>query len=429
MISDVNDENLSSRIKSYIEQYQKQKDTFSDPPTGFIIRELVSQGILMEEACKAVTDFKVFQHPGSTGAFPPASNQSNTTSGIVTSTIHEGATKSLLPDMPAINIEIKKLSSQGSEVIAEQKTGAAQENKTQEPGSTPPSPEIRTESEIPSENAEETAAANPQIENGYTRIANEILEELARVSISGHGWRLLMAVFRKTYGWNKKTDWISNSQFVSMTGLCKQRVNDAMKELVQKKIVSKSGVKVSFQKNHTQWQYKLKSQSNGKPLLPKDKSNGKPLPVTEEGYGNGKTLSSNGKPFPQKKLLQKKKDKDYVEPETGSTSPAEDPKTLKSPTRGQSPKKQKVTNPDIGPLLEYLSSAFEVRFGSRPVMNYGAIGKQLKRLLEVDRFTPDAIKEEIDWYLQSKKGMEHPTPAGCLSADSFQRWQVENPEK
>ncbi len=217
-------------------------------------------------------------------------------------------------------------------------TLAREESTEQEPESASPlEPQepvaAEQEAGIPSENAEETAAASPQLEDGFTKIANEILEALMRADISGHGWRLLMAVFRKTYGWNKKTDWISNSQFVNMTGLRKQRVNDAIKELIDKKIVSKSGVRVGFQKDHAQWRYKPRDPGNGKPLLPKDKSNGKPLPVTEEGYSNGKPFSSNGKPCTQKKLLQKKKDKDYVSPETGLTSPAKNPKTLKPPTR------------------------------------------------------------------------------------------------
>jgi len=42
--------------------------------------------------------------------------------------------------------------------------------------------------------------ASPQRENGYTGVANEILEALARVQMSGHEWRIVMALFRETYG-------------------------------------------------------------------------------------------------------------------------------------------------------------------------------------------------------------------------------------
>ena len=48
--------------------------------------------------------------------------------------------------------------------------------------------------------------ASPQKENGYTPIAHEILEALAKQLLSPDEWRILMIIFRKTYGWDKKED-------------------------------------------------------------------------------------------------------------------------------------------------------------------------------------------------------------------------------
>ena len=79
---------------------------------------------------------------------------------------------------------------------------------------------------------------NPQIEEGYTRIANEIIEALARYRISGEEWQVLMCLFRKTYGFQKKKDKISLSQFVIMTGLKRQNVFRALKKLSSKKIIA-----------------------------------------------------------------------------------------------------------------------------------------------------------------------------------------------
>ena len=55
--------------------------------------------------------------------------------------------------------------------------------------------------------------ANPQAENGYTPIANEIVEALYRVNLSAYESRVLWYLCRKIYGWSKKTDWIALSQF------------------------------------------------------------------------------------------------------------------------------------------------------------------------------------------------------------------------
>ena len=62
---------------------------------------------------------------------------------------------------------------------------------------------------------------SPQLENGHTRLANEIMEALCRFRIPGVERQVLDAIIRKTYGWHKKKDAISLSQFVEMTGVTK----------------------------------------------------------------------------------------------------------------------------------------------------------------------------------------------------------------
>ena len=61
--------------------------------------------------------------------------------------------------------------------------------------------------------------ANPQREEGHVDIANEIVEFLAKTYLSSYESQVLWAIFRKTYGWQKKEDWITGSQLVEMTGI------------------------------------------------------------------------------------------------------------------------------------------------------------------------------------------------------------------
>ena len=75
------------------------------------------------------------------------------------------------------------------------------------------------------------------------RIPTEIWEALTKVRISGEEWQCLCLILRKTYGWHKKRDWISNSQFVNTTGIKKQSVNRALKKLIIKNVVSKKAYK------------------------------------------------------------------------------------------------------------------------------------------------------------------------------------------
>ena len=45
--------------------------------------------------------------------------------------------------------------------------------------------------------------AMPQVENGYTRIANELLEALAKIRIPGEARQVFDVIMRKTYGFRK----------------------------------------------------------------------------------------------------------------------------------------------------------------------------------------------------------------------------------
>jgi len=94
---------------------------------------------------------------------------------------------------------------------------------------------------------------SPQAENGHIDIANEIAEALMKTQLSGYQSRILWVIWRKTYGWHKKEDIISISQFVDLTGLRKAHVCRTINELVERKIVTKNGNKYGFNKIYTYW--------------------------------------------------------------------------------------------------------------------------------------------------------------------------------
>jgi phage replication O-like protein O len=79
----------------------------------------------------------------------------------------------------------------------------------------------------------------PQLEQGYTKIANKILEKLAMYRISGEEWLILLTILRKTYGYNKKEDFISISQFYEATGLAKPSICRAINKLLKKNVINK----------------------------------------------------------------------------------------------------------------------------------------------------------------------------------------------
>lgn len=104
--------------------------------------------------------------------------------------------------------------------------------------------------------------ANPQKENGHTDIANELVEQLAKINLRPYEWRTLWAMWRKTWGWHKKEDKISLSQFQELTGLERRHQRRALKTLIEKNIITRNKdeyiVSYSFQKDYTQWKLVLK---------------------------------------------------------------------------------------------------------------------------------------------------------------------------
>lgn len=97
----------------------------------------------------------------------------------------------------------------------------------------------------------------PQLEQGFIRLANEITKHFAKYHLSGNEWQVLWVVLSKTYGWNKKIDKISLTQFEQLTGLSRPSVNEALDKLVGKKVlVVKKKLFIneySFNKLYGQW--------------------------------------------------------------------------------------------------------------------------------------------------------------------------------
>lgn len=131
---------------------------------------------------------------------------------------------------------------------------------------------------------------SPQLENGYVKIANEIIEALAKIRIPGECCQVLWVIFRKTYGWNKKEDMISFSQISEATGIKRPHVSRAISKLIDMRVVTKNGNsginKYRFNKVYGEWQ-----------ALPKKVTDLKVLPKKVTGVTNNgnKGVTNNGK--------------------------------------------------------------------------------------------------------------------------------------
>lgn len=102
--------------------------------------------------------------------------------------------------------------------------------------------------------------ANPQIEKGHTRIANEIIEQVSKTDLNGTQMRILLVIWRFTYGFQRKTYEISLAFMAEAINSSRSHVDRELTTLIERKIISVVGVGprrgriLSFNKNYEQWQ-------------------------------------------------------------------------------------------------------------------------------------------------------------------------------
>ncbi len=92
------------------------------------------------------------------------------------------------------------------------------------------------------------------IDDGYTKIANELYDELIGADLTKIQAKVAHAYCRKTYGYNKKMDRIADSQIAELTHLPRQKVNKAKLELISMGILIKEGNKIGPNKNLSEWE-------------------------------------------------------------------------------------------------------------------------------------------------------------------------------
>lgn len=199
--------------------------------------------------------------------------------------------------------------------------------------------------------------ASPDIKNGYTPIANELMEALAMARVPGQQFRVLMVILRKTYGYKddngrrKTTDWIAVTQFVEATGIENRgSINNLLSELADKNMIrtkkGMAGQMVGLQKDYEKWRFDVK-------LTPKPKPVKKAAPKKEIP-----------KPQPKKK-------------------------TTKPPA-----------NPDVKTFLAWWAVTYNEKLKEKYHISWGKDGAIVKGLLTT--FTLDQMKAKALVFMDSK---------------------------
>lgn len=147
--------------------------------------------------------------------------------------------------------------------------------------------------------------ARPQVENGHTRLANELVEALARTPLTSHESQVLWFLIRKTYGWSRKTDWIVLSQFSDGTGLERRDAHRAICRLHSRRMIirekaSPRRIRYGLQKDFDLWLSAFRptpTSASG----PTTSSAPEPTNETMSSASGPTTLSASERPTKEKK--------------------------------------------------------------------------------------------------------------------------------
>lgn len=106
--------------------------------------------------------------------------------------------------------------------------------------------------------------ASPQVEDGYTKIANELLEAIMRYPFTANELRVILFILRKSYGWREKVINLRISEIAFGTGIPKQNINRILKSLMCSscllcnQVDYKVGISVGIQKDYDRWYKRTK---------------------------------------------------------------------------------------------------------------------------------------------------------------------------
>lgn len=253
-----------------------------------------------------------------------------------------------------------------------------------------------------------TPGASPQKENGYVAIANELIEAMYNTDFSPYETRIALFIARVTYGFNRKTDAISLTQFrngikkrdgsyvVRGTGINQRNICRALSRLVSRNIIIKIRdgyiTEYGIQKDYTKW---LTSDRLTSDSIDSGYTVTTPLTVEPLPSDSGATETSD-------RTATNNIHKDTITKDRGKTNKnakAFSPKVLKEGNGTTNP----VITAIFGRIKDYYiypSAACSID----PIPNYGIEAANIKRMLERG-ISPDDIYE--CWQQKTKHKKEY----------------------
>lgn len=152
--------------------------------------------------------------------------------------------------------------------------------------------------------------ASPQWEEGYTKVANEILEHTAKASLNGTQLRILLIVWRYTYGFGRKSHELSISFLANAIAAHEKQVQRELSKLIRQGVLivtdtlkNKNKI-LAFGKNYEAW---VVDETEAKLLISCHPYN-EAIQLISGEQNNGLVANLTSNPLPKKerkKILKK----------------------------------------------------------------------------------------------------------------------------
>ncbi|WP_067097888.1 conserved phage C-terminal domain-containing protein [Marinomonas atlantica] len=225
-------------------------------------------------------------------------------------------------------------------------------------------------------------------DEGYTRLANTLLEALCRVDITPRQMRVFLAIVRKTYGYQKKSDWVSPEQIAKIIDYegCESNIRKDISTLKKRLLVVKKGPHIGPNPVITDWLLSVERPKKDGPKQHKNVS----ISTHESVESDTKTC---GEQPPQKK---EEKPKENIN-------------------------KPIVGKPDEPSIPEQVISYLNFKAGKRfqfTKNNLGFINARIKEGFTLDDFR-GVIDRKVAVWLHDPKMNQYLRPKTLFSSDNF----------
>ncbi len=112
----------------------------------------------------------------------------------------------------------------------------------------------------------------PQLEQGYTRIANALFKGILEYPFRGGELRLVLAVIRLTYGWGRKEAVLKIRELALVSGLSHRHAKRLIKHLVRDRVllrqpINRVKVVIGLNKEFSTWLHRPKRAARNVPTI------------------------------------------------------------------------------------------------------------------------------------------------------------------